>query len=40
MTKLLLSLLYRKLDVLSRTGDRSQELLCYGYQVMARKRSS
>jgi SAM-dependent methyltransferase len=37
-TRLLLSLLYRKLAALSRAGDRSQELLCFGYQVLARKR--
>lgn len=40
VTKLLLSILYRKLAALSRSGDSSQELLCYGYQVLARKRLS
>lgn len=38
VTKWMLSLLYRQLAALSRSGDGSQELLCYGYQVHARKR--
>jgi len=37
LTKILISLLNRRLASLSKAGDQSQELLCYGHHVLARK---
>lgn len=36
-TRALLELLYRKLAAFSKSGDRSKELLCFGYHLLARK---
>ncbi len=36
-TKLLIAMLLKKLNTLSQRGGESKELLCYGYQVLAKK---